>query len=84
MRTPRRAIDFASKESLLISTMTNAIAKADAAQKKMDATETDFALIRNGHIKPHALTAEVSERTNKVRGRKRTNAEVFIDSLAKR
>jgi hypothetical protein len=77
--TPRRAIDFASKESLLISIMTNAIAKADAAQKKIDATGIDVVFMRKGQIKPNALIADVSESTNKVRGRKRTNAEVFIE-----
>jgi hypothetical protein len=82
--TPRRAIDFASKESLLISITINAIANADAAQKKIEATETDCASITKGQIKPHALIAEVRESTNKVRGRKRTNAEVFIDLLPKR
>jgi hypothetical protein len=77
--TPRSAIDFASKESLLISIMTNAIAKADAAQKKIDATGIDVVFMRKGQMKPNALIAEVSESTNKVRGRKRTSAEVFID-----
>ena len=77
--TPRSAIDFASKESLLISIMTNAIAKADAAQKKIDATGIDVVFMRKGQMKPNALIAEVSESTNKVRGRKRTNAEVFIE-----
>jgi hypothetical protein len=59
--------------------MSNTIAKADAVQKNIDASETDCALNMKGHIKPHALMAEVSESTNKVRGRKRTSAEVFID-----
>jgi hypothetical protein len=61
--------------------MTSTIAKADAAQKKIDAKGTDFALKRNGHKKPQALMAEVNESTKRVRGRNRTNSEVLIEFL---
>jgi hypothetical protein len=61
--------------------MRSTIAKADAAQKKIDAKGTDFALKRNGHKKPQALMAEVNESTKRVRGRNRSNADVFINFL---
>ena len=63
--------------------MTSDTASADAAQKQMDANGTDFVLIRKGQIKPHALIAEVRASTNRVRGRKRTKADVFIDFVPK-